>query len=155
MKALKNQEIKSIISADMVSKNRKGNYVARWGFFYTHGKTAQGYAERVAAKLENVNIIDKGQVWTPFKGGSPIQKSSHFWVEFNFDKKPETENKTIEILQHTVEYWHTDYDGELTECDIDHIEKCITEGYNQGELNTYIVKDGKDFEYRGWWKISK
>ena len=59
----------------------------------------------------------------------------------------------MEILQHDIDYWFRGYpDLELNECDIEHIEQLIKEGYNQGELCQY---NEEDKEYRGWWKIVK
>lgn len=55
--------------------------------------------------------------------------------------------ETIEVLQHTIAYSYQDWDGKPDECDIEHLEKMISEGYNQGELNTSME------EHRGWWRI--
>ena len=58
-----------------------------------------------------------------------------------------------EIYQHNIEYWFRgDSDRILSECDIEHIENSIKEGYNQGELCQYDVQ--LDTEIRGWWKIN-
>lgn len=61
---------------------------------------------------------------------------------------------TTEILQHEINYWFREApDRELGECDIEHIEKQIAEGYNQGELCQY--DNDLDKEFRGWWKIER
>lgn len=46
--------------------------------------------------------------------------------------------------------WHDDYDGELNEADVEHVQKMLEEGYSEGELCT-VEEDG-DTEHRGWWK---
>lgn len=61
-----------------------------------------------------------------------------------------------EILQHRVKWWLRDFIGqagpkELDECSIEHIEKCIKEGYREGEL--VVLDDDGDTEFRGWWSI--
>ena len=73
------------------------------------------------------------------------------WQEVSSgEKEEEDEKKSIEVLQHTIKYSYSgDYEGEPDECDIEHLEKCIKEGYNQGELNT-----GEE-EHRGWWELVK
>lgn len=65
---------------------------------------------------------------------------------------------TTTILQHTIEFWWTDEEEEgkaereLSECDIDHIEKSIKDEYHQGELCQ--LDPTTDEEVRGWWKIT-
>ena len=57
------------------------------------------------------------------------------------------------ILQHEISYFfRNEEELKIDECNIEHIENCIKEGFNQGELCQYDVKDN---EYRGWWKIVK
>lgn len=70
-------------------------------------------------------------------------------------KRKQQKNRTIVILQHTVEYWFINDDKYvdgvcLNDCDTEHIEACIKNGYNQGELCN--CSDGET-EERGWWKI--
>ena len=60
-----------------------------------------------------------------------------------------TENKTIEILQHNIEYWY-DNDQDMPEHEQEHVQEMITQGYSQGELNDET--DTK--QNRGWWKIN-
>ena len=68
--------------ADTLSKNKAGNYVARKSFFYTHGQTAEGFADKIKAVYPNAEIVDKGSQWKAFKGGASVAQGSHFWVEF-------------------------------------------------------------------------
>lgn len=83
---MKRKEILDLISCDSLSKNKAGNWVARKEFFYTNGRTADGYASTIYRDITNgkgnVVILDQGEVWKPFKGGAPVSKQSHWWVEF-------------------------------------------------------------------------
>lgn len=65
------------------------------------------------------------------------------------------ENNITEILQHQISWFLREDDApdELDECSIEHIEKSIKEGCNQGEL-CVLGNDG-DTEYRGWWSIKR
>lgn len=47
-----------------------------------------------------------------------------------------------EILQHKIKWW-------LDESDIEHIERCIRNGFSSGELNH------GEMEIRGGWEITK
>lgn len=62
-------------------------------------------------------------------------------------------DKHIMILQHRIEWWlrGDDAPDEIDESSVEHIEKCIKEGYNQGEL--CVLGDDGDTEWRGWWAI--
>jgi len=84
------KEIKTIIQNELHpdtigTKRGTGNILCRWGFFYTHGKTAEYYASKVEDLLTMINvnhmIVDCGKVWKNFRGGTSIANSSHFWVE--------------------------------------------------------------------------
>ncbi len=58
------------------------------------------------------------------------------------------EQKSIEILQHTISYWY-DNDQDMPEHEQEHVQEMIIEGYNSGELN-----DGTETETNsGWWSI--
>lgn len=70
--------------ADTVSY-RDGVYTARREFFYTHGRTADGFAAEIRAAVPRAVIIDCGEVWKPFRGGAPTHRSSHWWVKFRVD----------------------------------------------------------------------
>jgi len=68
------------------------------------------------------------------------------------DKSDDSRN-IVEVLQHRVA-WSLRGEGapsELDEASQEHIETCIREGYNQGELHA-LSADGET-EYRGWWEI--
>ena len=46
--------------------------------------------------------------------------------------------------------WLDDYDGEVNECDIEHVLSQLKAGYVEGELCS-LENDGET-EHRGWWK---
>ncbi len=77
----------------------------------------------------------------------------------------ETVQGTSKVCAHRVKWSyfgneHIDI-GEITEEIRERLEsgaeerakEQIIEDYVQGELNTVIVMDDKDYEVRGWWKI--
>lgn len=65
-----------------VSKNKEGNYVARFPFFYTYGKKTDDSKKFLLEKFPNANIINAGEVWKPFRGGASVANQSHWFVEF-------------------------------------------------------------------------
>ena len=79
------QKIRDNISVDEISKDREGNLIFRRGFFYTNNGSAEQFAARIDNELTNLNIphtiVDKGQVWRPFKGGATTKSQSHWWVK--------------------------------------------------------------------------
>lgn len=65
--------------------------------------------------------------------------------------------KHTEILQHRIQFWLRDTDGQtapqsLDDCSVEHVEKLIAEGYREGEL--CVLGDDGDTEFRGWWGIA-
>ena len=85
MSKLTGPKIKDLTYADTASK-RSGIFTVRRGFFYTHGKTASDFANSIKEDLAKagyeIEIIGKGEVWKPFKGGASVANSSHWWVKF-------------------------------------------------------------------------
>ena len=73
------------LHADTINTKKGGNILCRWGYFYSHGATAEDYAMQVRKLLTNHNIpyriIDCGNHWAPFRGGASVANQSHFWVE--------------------------------------------------------------------------
>lgn len=67
------------------------------------------------------------------------------------DQAPQ--DRFTEILQHRIKFWlrGDNAPAELDECSVEHIERLIAEGFNQGEL--CLRGDDGDTEYRGWWSI--
>lgn len=72
-------------NADQVSKRKDGTIVIRKGFFYKFGKDCQDYFLLVGKLLQEAgvpcSVKDYGEHYTAFKGGSPVAKQSHWWVE--------------------------------------------------------------------------
>jgi len=64
----------------------KGNFIARQGFYYTHGKTADDFLDDIIMQLKHLDIsfhiIDHGEIWKPFKGGASLKNQSHWFVKF-------------------------------------------------------------------------
>lgn len=65
-----------------------------------------------------------------------------------------------DILLHTIDWWanaaeSTTSPQELDESSIEHIERCIKDGINNGELCIWVYdsETDTDTEYRGWWRI--
>ena len=68
--------------------------------------------------------------------------------------------RTIEILNHEVEFWLKDIETnaerfeDIEEGTTDFIEEQIKEGYSSGELiESVFDKKGNIIECRGWWNI--
>lgn len=54
----------------------KGEYVVRWYFYYTHGKTANAKATDVKVALPDAQITDYSENWNPWPN------DSYFEVKF-------------------------------------------------------------------------
>lgn len=84
-KVSKNEEIRSILRANTVRKNKNGNYVARWVYFYKMGKTVETCRKLIEENLPNCIIIDSGDHFAAFRGGQSVAQGSHFYVEFKLE----------------------------------------------------------------------
>ena len=73
--------------AEQVGRKKDGTLIARKGYFYRNGDDCIKFANQVIEKCEraglNIHVIDSGDNWTAFKGGLPLQRQSHFWVNFS------------------------------------------------------------------------
>lgn len=71
-------------TVDTVSRNSKGQIVLRRGFYYRHGMDCAQLAEQVTAALAtagiDLKVVDRGEVWKPFRGGSTVAQGSHWYV---------------------------------------------------------------------------
>lgn len=66
---------------------RRGNvWTVRRGFFYSFGQDASFYAEGVKNAFPNATILESGEFNAQFRGGAPIQKSSHWFVKFTLNQ---------------------------------------------------------------------
>lgn len=75
-------QVRELIPGITVSK-KDGVFTVRRGFFYSHGGSAEKFAERVKSAIPNATILDCGEVWKPFRGGASVANSSHWWVKFS------------------------------------------------------------------------
>ncbi len=74
------------LRADMISKDREGNYVFRKGYFYRPSKLdASDWAEMISQKMKELGIdntvIESDDIWKPFKGGASLKAQSHYLVK--------------------------------------------------------------------------
>lgn len=72
--------------ADSVSKRRDGSIVIRRGFYYRHGQDAESFKIAICKVLNKsddmpYSIKDYGEHWTTFRGGAPLARQSHWFVE--------------------------------------------------------------------------
>lgn len=79
---LKEKMLDAGIHPDSIGRDREGNFVARWGFFYTHGRTSSGCAAQVKTVFPEAQIIDDQKIWKRFRGSASVANSSHFLVRF-------------------------------------------------------------------------
>jgi len=79
----------NVIGADSVS-HKDGIFTVRNEFFFTHGHTAEDFAQRVKQSLETprlaVEIVAQGTEYKPFRGGAGVAKNSHWWVKFRVNE---------------------------------------------------------------------
>ena len=78
------KEVKEKLSFDTYSF-RNGIFTVRQGFFYRMGKSIEDYRQKVLKAFPDAKIVDSGEVWKPFRGGSNTANSSHWFVKFIFD----------------------------------------------------------------------
>jgi hypothetical protein len=75
------KDIRENLICDSASK--RGNvFTVRKGFFYTGGATAENFVARVKEAFPTAVVVDKGEVWKPFKGGASVAQQSHWFVSF-------------------------------------------------------------------------
>ncbi len=73
----------SVIGIDTCSV-KNGVFTARRGFFYTSGRTAEKFVACILKSFPTAIILDKGEVWKPFRGGASTTAQSHWFVKFTF-----------------------------------------------------------------------
>lgn len=71
----------------ILTRNGDGLFTARDEFFYTHGKTAQDFADRITSRIQavtpyRVNIVHAYENRKPFRGGANTRANSHWEVQF-------------------------------------------------------------------------
>lgn len=69
-------------------KVNKGVFTVGKGYYYRFG-TISGFRDSVLEKLKvagiSVNVLDSGDTFKPFRGGSNFWSQSHFWVKFEIN----------------------------------------------------------------------
>jgi hypothetical protein len=78
------KQIKDVVSADQISRQKDGSVMFRRGYFYHHGQTAEGFRDGISAALIKAGIDhrieDCGDHWAAFRGGAGVKQNSHFYV---------------------------------------------------------------------------
>lgn len=71
--------------ADTVGKKKDGTFMVRRGYFYRNGMDAERFRDVVVKSLEShgfsCQVVDHGDHWAAFRGGSTVAQGSHFWVQ--------------------------------------------------------------------------
>lgn len=76
----------NILAADVISKKRdgSGNFIFRKSFYYKFGNNKHTFADKISGELTEMGIkhevIDKGEKYVVFRGGSSVAQGSHWWV---------------------------------------------------------------------------
>jgi hypothetical protein len=91
MNIMKTETIREILGAQSYELTKyKGVYTYRRGFFYRLGMNQVKVCEKVEKNLKDAGIsytiIDCGEQWTPFRGGSSLKDSSHWFVKFTVNE---------------------------------------------------------------------
>jgi len=81
---MKLSDIKSKLYADTYSQ-KDGVFTVRRGFFYRMGKDVSHFKNDILATFPSAKIIDSGEVWKAFRGGSSVANSSHWFVKFTIE----------------------------------------------------------------------
>jgi len=140
---------------DSIGKNKDGNYIARRQFFYKQGKTAEDYEERLKNLAKKagveVEIVDSGEVYKPFRGGASTANSSHFFVVFNI-KDSETPIEEEDSFEKKCAYCgkeitgpaETDEDGKIDcGCDKSEVKEDTVDDEDQLEESEEELDEAK------------
>jgi hypothetical protein len=74
---------KSLPYFDTYGYSKKDDcFIVRKSFFYTMGKKTEDYVNRVLLSFPNATIVDSGEIWKSFRGGSTVAQGSHWYVKF-------------------------------------------------------------------------
>ena len=76
------KDVKEKLSFDTYSV-KNGIFTVRKSFFYTMGKRSSDYVAKVKTAFPNAEIVDFGEVWKTFRGGSSVANGSHWYVKFS------------------------------------------------------------------------
>lgn len=77
------ERLRQKISFDKIGQKINGNFYIMCGFYYKLSSSKE-LAIKLKYEFLNINIVEIKDVWKPFIGGAPVEKQSHYYVEFNF-----------------------------------------------------------------------
>jgi len=66
---------------------KNGVFTARCGYFWGFLESGEKFAESIKQQLPSATLLEVGNHHAPFKGGAPITKQSHFWVQFTVNEE--------------------------------------------------------------------
>ena len=87
-KADKQSVIETLLANGMkhIMFKKDGSIKVMKGYFYRgQGGTIEGLKEKVLTAYPNAEIVESGDHFTAFKGGSPVHKQSHIYVIFKIN----------------------------------------------------------------------
>lgn len=83
------QKLKDNTDDDISGTNKQITF--RREFFYSHGGSAEKFADETIKMLEKLGIkgtvVDKGEIRKPFNGGASTKNSTHWWVKVKIEKE--------------------------------------------------------------------
>jgi hypothetical protein len=83
---VKTSEVRKILNTSRVFvdtlSQSNGVFTVRRGFFYRLDGSAKVLADNIQRALPNAVIIEKGEVYKEFRGGSSVARGSHWYVKF-------------------------------------------------------------------------
>ena len=84
------EQIRNATPSDQIVCKRDGTFLARKDYFYRGGYSEDKFVQSIKNVLEPhfiVTVIESGDHWTPFRGSSPLERQSHFYVHFSVVRK--------------------------------------------------------------------
>lgn len=96
------KQIKAAVHADQISRQKDGTIIFRDGYFYRHGRTAEGFRTRIASALRLAGIahevIESGDHYATFRGSASLARSSHFFVQIRLTEAPKPRPALIDAM---------------------------------------------------------
>jgi len=84
--------IEENIFVDDVQQSRDGSFILRQGYYYTSGKTEIDFEKSIVNQFDKtlfkIEVLNRGTVWRPFKGGASTRTQSHWWVKIKLVDEP-------------------------------------------------------------------
>jgi hypothetical protein len=78
-------KITNEIHAGAFTFHKDGSVTAKWSYFYHFDRSPEKYAEMIKTKFPEAHIIETGDHYHDFVGGSKVGSatSSYMWVRFD------------------------------------------------------------------------